>query len=86
MKTNYYDKVLDKVEFVTGKVSDKIAGDFKNTNPFDKKPIPVKELAEAYNSLTIADMRELVIKHGEEAVNDFVYEIEQYLKRRSTNG
>ena len=86
MKTNYYDRVLDKVEFVTGKVSDKIAGDFKNTNPFDKKPIPVKELADAYNSLTIADMRGLIEKHGAEAVNDFVYEIEQYLKRGTNNG
>ncbi len=81
MKPNYYDSVLGKVEDIVGKVSDKISVNFKNVKPFDKEPIKTAELLPYYDSLNQDDMLFLIQKHGEEAVNQFISEMETYRQR-----
>lgn len=78
MKDNIYDKVLEKTLKRVEMASDRIAKQFKNVKPFDKEPIPKKELLDYYEMLTAEDMQYLVQQHGEDVINGFIADMEQY--------
>ena len=76
MRDNIYDTVLDKTMARVDKVSTTLATKFKNVKPFNKEPIPPKELLQAYQGLNMTDMVYLLQKHGRQKVNDLIYELE----------
>ena len=54
---------------------------FKKTKPFRTEPMDNKELIYYYDMLNMEDMQFLVVKHGEETLNDFIYEMETANRR-----
>ena len=80
-KPNLYERALNGVEEVVNRVSESISKDFKDTKPFDTDEIPMKDMVKYYQSLSEDDMYWLIGKHGEEKVNDLIFEMETYLRR-----
>ncbi len=76
MKENPYDRVVTKTQKRIESVSDRIARNFKGTNPFDKEPLDDKELVMSHDMLTPQDVKELIDYHGYETVNELFGEIE----------
>lgn len=85
MKDNIYDNVLDKTMKRIERASDRIAKNFKNVKPFQKEPLKNKELLLSYEMLTPDDMNQLISRHGRNAVNEFIGEMEQEKVRRQGN-
>lgn len=81
MKENVYDKALDRVLARLDSVSDRIGRNFKGVKPFDKEPIQKRNMLQYYEMLNAEDMRYLVKQHGEEAMNEFVFEMETERKK-----
>ncbi len=76
MKDNVYDEVLKRTLERVESVTDTISKNFKGVKPFDKKPIPPREVRRAYDSLSVDDMKFLIQRHGQEKVNQFIGEME----------
>ncbi len=85
MKENTFDLVLDKLLARRDDVRKKLASNYKRVNPFRKQEIPKQELIEAYSNLSYPDMQELVQKHGEETVNQFIADMEQLRDKEVLN-
>lgn len=80
---NVYDDALERVLARVDKVSEKLSTKFKNVKPFAQEPIPKGELLRAYEGLTYDDMNSLVLRHGQEVIEDFIREQEtEKLKRQ----
>ena len=78
-----YDQAVNKVLSRIDSVSSRVAENFKNVKPFDKKEIPKSDLLQAYSQLGTQDMEYLVARHGRESINKFIQDME-VLKRRKT--
>ena len=75
-RDNIFDRVLDETSARVEKVTDRIGTNFRNVKPFDKVEIPKEQITQAYRGLTPEQMQSLVQKHGEELVNQFIFEQE----------
>ena len=77
MQENVYDSVVSKMLDRIEKASDTIALRFKGVTPFNKERIPEKEIRAAFQTLSRQSMIKLIERHGVEAVNDFIAEMEE---------
>lgn len=82
MKENLWDSVLKQLESDEEAVSDYLAQEYKNVRPFDAKEIPKEDLLWAYENLGIQDMQQLIQKHGEDAVNEYIYDMTMLQRRK----
>ena len=85
MKENTFDLVVDRLLARRDEVRKKLASNYKRVKPFRKQEIPKQELVDAYANLTYADMQELIQKHGEETVNQFIADMEQLHDKETLN-
>lgn len=76
MKENPYDRVVTKTQKRIESVSDRIARNFKGTNPFDKEPVSTTDMLTSYEMLLPEDIQYLISEHGRDKVNDFIGEME----------
>lgn len=79
---NVYDDVLERVLGRVDKVSERLTTKFKNVKPFAQEQIPKEEMLRAYESLSYDDMNSMVIHHGVDKVNEFIFEMEQAKLKR----
>jgi len=82
MRENPFDRIVDKTMARVERVSNKIGRDFKNMKPFDKEPVSDEDMLASYDMLTPEDMGSLIQYHGEEALNEFIGEME--MKKRGS--
>ena len=82
MKENFGDVVLSKILQNIEGASDKLAEQYKNVKPFDSKQIPKEDLLRTYDNLGIQDMQQLIQKHGEDAVNEYIYDMEMLRRKK----
>ncbi len=71
METNFYDKVMDRVNQITNRVSDKIAKRFEKSTPFDKKELTEKDIVGFYDSMTKEDWFEALNNYPIDVVESF---------------
>ena len=76
MKENPFDRIMDKSFQRVEKVSNHIAGSFKNVKPFQKTVITSEELYQSYVVLNDQDIQYLVGKYGENMVTEYFQEME----------
>ncbi len=88
MKENWGDKVVKGVEERLNKVTDILGEQLKDTRPFDKDPVDINDTYFHYRNLTPMDMQYLIGKHGEDRMEEFLFEMSKFEKdkRRSLNG
>ncbi len=84
MKDSFLDKTLTEVYSTVDKISSKISDDFKNTKPFDKKPISDDEMVVYYSQLTPGAKSFLIQQYGADAILYFD-DLEKKLRRRQNN-
>lgn len=64
MKKNIYDRILGRTSWYVEGISDKIAGIFKGTAPFDTRRMTKDELLQHFNELPEEDRFKLFEQMG----------------------
>ena len=64
MKPNPYDRISNRILDIVEKVSDKVAKEFKNTNPYDQVPMTNEEIMNNFNQLPLEGKIEILNKLG----------------------
>lgn len=82
MKKNIFDTVTEGTVRMVEQVSDKIAAEFKGSNPYDKEPIKTEDLIKAYRGLSEEEKQAFFQKYGDDAMQLFS-EIEDKMYRRA---
>ena len=82
MKENPFDRIEAKALHRVEKATDRIAKNFKGTNPFDKEPINDRDIIDSVDMLTPQDLQELIEDHGYEQVNEFLGSVEALKAKR----
>jgi len=84
---NIYEKVVDKLHERNARVNQKMHAQFSKQRPFRQEPITQDEQYYWYSKLSWPDdMIQLVQKHGEDNVNQYVAEMEKFRQERVKNG
>jgi hypothetical protein len=87
---NFYDKVLDELHKRRELVRAEVNKEYRKQTPFRVEPYSNDEMVYWYEQLNSDMYREqmmdtLIQKHGEDAVNNFIFNMEQSLRRRRGN-
>jgi len=84
-KENMGDKIIDKLNERRDLVRGRLNQEYKSVKPFRMEPVDNNELLFYYNQLTQDDMNFLISSHGEEKINQFIfemYQLQEKAKRR----
>lgn len=84
MRENRYDKILAKMTNRIERVSDKMAREFKNTNPFDQERIPDNERIMTYfDFLDNPEVeQEWRMTAGDAAIDKYHLDMRELINRR----
>lgn len=85
MKENVADNILARVNKTVGNVANRLSVQYKGVKPFDKQPVKPEDQLFWYEQLGIQDMDYLIEKHGRDAINEYVFNMETIKQRRSKN-
>lgn len=85
MKENIADNILARMNKTVGNVAKRLATQYQGVKPFDKEPMKSEDQLFWYEQLGMQDMAYLVQKYGREALNEYVFNMEQIKSRRSKN-
>ena len=83
MKKNRYDRIMDKMLNRIERVTDKMAGEFKGTNPFDKKPVSNDDLLLEYETKGFETFSQIANEQGLDAAIAYRDKMEQLKTRRN---
>ena len=64
MKPNPYDRISNRILDIVEKVSDKVAKEFKNTNPYDQVPMTDEEIMNQFNQLSLEEKMRIINQMG----------------------
>jgi len=64
MKPNPYDRISNRILDIVEKVSDKVAKEFKNTNPYDQVPMTDEEIMNQFNQLSLEEKVRIINQMG----------------------
>lgn len=64
MKPNPYDRISNRILDIVEKVSDKVAKEFKNTNPYDQVPMTNEEIMNQFNQLSLEEKMRIINQMG----------------------
>jgi len=64
MKPNPYDRISNRILDIVEKVSDKVAKEFKNTNPYDQVPMTNEEIMNQFNQLSLEEKVRIINQMG----------------------
>ena len=82
---NIYDLVVDELVERQRLVKAELRSRFKKTKPFRMEPMSDEEALYHYNQLTPEKILELISTHGEDAINEMVFQLET-LKAKKERG
>ncbi len=85
-KDNIADSILSKINKRVGSVANRLSVQYKGVKPFDSQPMKTEDQLYWYDQLGTEDMQFLIEKHGEDAINTYIFDNEQIRQRRSRNG
>jgi len=83
MRKNRYDRIMDKMLNRIERVSDKMAKEFKGTNPFDKEPVSNDEALYEYENMGYEKFEQIANTQGLEAAVGWRDEMEALKQRRA---
>lgn len=77
MEVSRFDRVLQKLEARSERISDKIAKDLGKVKPFDKEPVTEREQLYNYSQLKPEALTMLRQQYGDRPVDAYVASMEQ---------
>ncbi len=86
MKENVLDRVHEGLGERIGRFRERIHSDFKGTQKFRQEPISEDEQLRQYDSLGIPGVMALVAQYGAEAIQSYIFNMEQMKTRRANDG
>ena len=85
MKENVADSILARVNKTVGNVANRLSKQYAGVKPFNKQPVETRDQLFWYEQLGVEDMDYLITKHGKDAINEMIFNMETYKQRRSKN-
>ena len=82
MKENLGDKIVDKMKERLALTRTRLASIYKTTKPFRMESISKEEALYEYEHMGMEDMMNRITRDGEDATNQYIYEMEQLKRRR----
>lgn len=85
-KENVADSILGRVNKRVEAVANRLSKQYKGVKPFNTTVMKPEDQLYWYEQLGQADMDYLVMTHGEEKMNEYIFNMETIKQRRSKNG
>ena len=82
MEENLFDTVMDELHEVRGLVQEELKRQYGKANPFRMQAVDEKKVMSIYERMTPQDMDYAIQTYGQEAVNQFIYDMERKKTRR----
>ena len=75
VRKNRYDRIMDLMMTRIERVSDRMALEFKGTNPFDKEPVDKKQALFNWSTLDPEVQNQLRQTMGNEGIEDYLQKL-----------
>jgi len=82
MRENVADNILARINKRVEAIAGRLSSQYKGVKPFDSQEVKPEDQLYWYDQLTPDDMDYLIGKHGNTALNEYIFSMEQ-LKGRT---